>query len=411
MPVDGTFPTGTPSTRSATSPRDPDLGPGLCIQCGKCALVCPHAAIRAKVYDEPNSWNAPRPSSRPTTRARTSGHAEVHDPGRAGGLHRLRAVRRRLPGQGQEPTPSARRSTWSPSCRSSSRSGRTTTSSSTCPSRPDASSSIDTVKGSQFLRAAVRVLRRLRRLRRDALRQAAHPALRRPHADRQRDRLLVDLRRQPADHALHADRPTGAAPPGPTRCSRTTPSSARHAPRGRQADRAGARAGASCRRDRRRPGRGMLEADQSRRGRHRRAARTGRVALRGSSLGDRRAPKAKLCAARRLPGQEERLDRRRRRLGLRHRLRRPRPRAGPGATSTSWCSTPRSTPTPAARPPRPPHRRVAKFAAAGKPTAQEGPGHDGHGLRQRLRRQRRDGRQGRQTVKAFSRPRATPARR
>jgi pyruvate-ferredoxin/flavodoxin oxidoreductase len=32
----------------------------------------------------------------------------------------------------------------------------------------------DSVKGSQFLRAAVRVLRRLRRLRRDALRQAAH---------------------------------------------------------------------------------------------------------------------------------------------------------------------------------------------------------------------------------------------
>ena len=35
-------------------------------------------------------------------------------------------------------------------------------------------------------------------------------------------------------------------------------------------------------------------------------------------------------AARRLPGQEERLDRRRRRLGLRHRLRRPRPRARSG---------------------------------------------------------------------------------
>jgi hypothetical protein len=43
-------------------------------------------------------------------------------------------------------------------------------------------------------------LRRLRRLRRDALRQADHPALRRPHADRQRHRLLVDLRRQPAHH-------------------------------------------------------------------------------------------------------------------------------------------------------------------------------------------------------------------
>jgi pyruvate-ferredoxin/flavodoxin oxidoreductase len=39
-----------------------------------------------------------------------------------------------------------------------------------------------------------------------------------------------------------------------------------------------------------------------------------------------------------------------------------------GATSTSWCSTPRSTPTPAARCPRPPRSgAVAKFAAGGKP--------------------------------------------
>ena len=36
----------------------------LCIQCGKCVLVCPHAVIRAKVYD-PSSWTRrPRRSSR-----------------------------------------------------------------------------------------------------------------------------------------------------------------------------------------------------------------------------------------------------------------------------------------------------------------------------------------------------------
>ena len=56
-----------------------------------------------------------------------------------------------------------------------------------------------------------------------------------------------------------------------------------------------------------------------------------------------------------LPRQEVLLDLRRRRLGLRHRLRRPgpRPRLQP-RTSTSSSSTPRSTPTRAARPPRPP---------------------------------------------------------
>ena len=54
--------------------------------------------------------------------------------------------------------------------------------------------------------AALRVLRRLRRLRRDALHPARQPALRRPHDRRQRDGLLVDLRRQPADDAVDGER-------------------------------------------------------------------------------------------------------------------------------------------------------------------------------------------------------------
>ena len=36
----------------------PVWDPKICIQCNKCALVCPHAAIRAKVY-EPARWQAP----------------------------------------------------------------------------------------------------------------------------------------------------------------------------------------------------------------------------------------------------------------------------------------------------------------------------------------------------------------
>ena len=52
-----------------------------------------------------------------------------------------------------------------------------------------------TVKNSQFSPAAVRVLRSVRRLRRNAIHQGDHAALRRPHGDRQRDGLLVDLRR------------------------------------------------------------------------------------------------------------------------------------------------------------------------------------------------------------------------
>ena len=58
-----------------------------------------------------------------------------------------------------------------------------------------------TVRGTQF-GAAVRVLRRLCGLRRDALPQAASQLFGDRADDRQRDRLLVDLRRQPAHHSL-----------------------------------------------------------------------------------------------------------------------------------------------------------------------------------------------------------------
>ena len=89
-----------------------------------------------------------------------------------------------------------------------------------------ASSPHDTVKGSPGAGAAVRVLGRVRRLRRDAVPQARQPAVRRPDDRGQRHGLLVDLRRQPADHAVDRQRARAAARPGPTRCSRTTPSSA-----------------------------------------------------------------------------------------------------------------------------------------------------------------------------------------
>ena len=48
----------------------------LCIQCGKCVMVCPHAVIRAKVYDpksfNPRSWCFPdgrRPSGANSARS------------------------------------------------------------------------------------------------------------------------------------------------------------------------------------------------------------------------------------------------------------------------------------------------------------------------------------------------------
>ena len=52
FPPDGTWPTGTARWEKRNLAAEiPIWDPEFCIQCNKCALVCPHAAIRAKVYE------------------------------------------------------------------------------------------------------------------------------------------------------------------------------------------------------------------------------------------------------------------------------------------------------------------------------------------------------------------------
>jgi pyruvate-ferredoxin/flavodoxin oxidoreductase len=60
LPVDGTFPTGTAKWEKRNIALEiPVWDPVTCIQCGKCALVCPHATIRAKVYEPAKLAGAP----------------------------------------------------------------------------------------------------------------------------------------------------------------------------------------------------------------------------------------------------------------------------------------------------------------------------------------------------------------
>jgi len=60
MPKDGTFPTGTAQWEKRNIALEiPVWDEVLCIQCGKCVMVCPHAVIRAKVYDSSSLANAP----------------------------------------------------------------------------------------------------------------------------------------------------------------------------------------------------------------------------------------------------------------------------------------------------------------------------------------------------------------
>ena len=50
LPCDGSFPTATSQwEKRNTAEQVPVWEPDLCVQCGKCVLVCPHAVIRAKL--------------------------------------------------------------------------------------------------------------------------------------------------------------------------------------------------------------------------------------------------------------------------------------------------------------------------------------------------------------------------
>ena len=116
LPVDGTFPTDTAQWEQRSIAREiPIWDPAICIDCAKCALVCPHSAIRMKVF-EPEAVA----TARPTTFQHKEWKDREHpgrlddDPGRARRLHRLRRLRRRVPGARQVRGQAQVRSTCSP---------------------------------------------------------------------------------------------------------------------------------------------------------------------------------------------------------------------------------------------------------------------------------------------------------
>ena len=60
FPVDGTWPVATSQWEKRNLALEvPVWEPRICIQCNQCALVCPHAAIRAKVYEPSHLAGAP----------------------------------------------------------------------------------------------------------------------------------------------------------------------------------------------------------------------------------------------------------------------------------------------------------------------------------------------------------------
>ena len=60
FPPDGTWPSGTSRLEKRAIAMDvPIWQPDLCVQCNRCAMICPHAAIRTKVYAPSELANAP----------------------------------------------------------------------------------------------------------------------------------------------------------------------------------------------------------------------------------------------------------------------------------------------------------------------------------------------------------------
>ena len=379
FPVDGTWPTGTSALGEAQH-RAPRSRSGTrrsasSATSARWSARTPRSAPRST---RPTRWPARRRRSSPSTTSRSElqGPA-VHDPGGARGLHRLHLCVEVCPAK-DKANPRHKAIDMAPQrAAARGRARRTTPSSSTCPRLDRTQLKRLDVKGSQFLQPLFEYsgacagcgetpyIKLLTQLFGDRA------------ADRQRHRLLVDLRRQPADHAVHARTATAAARPGPTRSSRTTPSSA-----------SGLRLAAGQPRASRRgellraPRPPRLGRQRSSRRSSRPTSRTRRASPRSASAwralrrGLRGLPGAearRLDAAGRLPGAEERLARGRRRLGLRHRLRRPRPRARARGRDVNVLvlDTEVYSNTGGQQSKATPLGAAAKFAAAGKETAKK----------------------------------------
>ncbi|MEB3212095.1 MAG: pyruvate:ferredoxin (flavodoxin) oxidoreductase, partial [Leptolyngbyaceae bacterium] len=60
LPADGTYPSGTTQYEKRNVAQEiPTWDPDVCVQCGKCVMVCPHAVIRSKVYEPSQLESAP----------------------------------------------------------------------------------------------------------------------------------------------------------------------------------------------------------------------------------------------------------------------------------------------------------------------------------------------------------------
>ncbi len=202
LPVDGTYPSGTAAYEKRNiSELVANWDPDTCIQCGNCSFVCPHSVIRSTYYDEsllagaPAEFQSAPLDTRGLPDTRFTLQVYVED------CTGMRAVRPGLPGHGAGEPGTQGDQPRAPGAAGGRRAGEHRVLRDAAGGRPGPGGLRHGARHA-VPEAAVRVLRRLLWLRRDAVRQAAFAAVRRPADGRQRDRLLLDLRREPAHHAV-----------------------------------------------------------------------------------------------------------------------------------------------------------------------------------------------------------------
>ena len=227
LPVDGTFPTGTTQWEKRSIAQEiPIWDEKICTQCAICPLVCPHAAIRMTVLSPEDMKRAPS-----TFKAVPWTRKDSLD----GMLYSLQVAPEDCTGCGVCVDVCPTRSkevvkhkaiNMAPKLEHLEAERANYEFFLSLPEVRPSFDKIDGLRGSQLRQPLFEYSGALLGLRRDAVPEAADAAVRRPPGDRQRDRLLVDLRRQPADDAVLEERRGPGARPGPTACSRTTPSSA-----------------------------------------------------------------------------------------------------------------------------------------------------------------------------------------
>ena len=369
LPVDGAFPTGTTRVREAGDrPDDPDLGS---IDLHRLRQVRDGLPAR---HDPDEGVPDGRPR-RGAGRLRRQGvpvarpaRSPTHDPGRARRLHRLRRLRRRLPGKEQDrlQPQGDQHGSGGRAPRRGARSVGLLPVDRATRSEPDPARF---GQGQPGPRTPVRVLRRVRRMRRDPLHPLGQPAVRRPDDRGQRDGLLVDLRRQPADHTMDRQR-RGSWPRVEQFAVRGQRGiRARDAPRPRRAERPGPPPGRAPRPGDRRGTRAERSSTGRRTPRPRSSSSgigSASCATRWSGSTDRLRPTLDTCS-------------RSRTTSFARASGSSAATAGPTtsgsvawtrscrrvATSTSSSSTPRSIRTPAASPPR--RRRAVRWPSSRPP--------------------------------------------